>query len=458
MSRYWCISFLLLASTGPLLPVHAESLSEAVRTTLTSNPAARAADANVKATALELLQLKEEYLPRINLFGEVGPEYYDDADLFPTEDPHTRLAREVGIAAELTLFDGYGRANRVYRNSSRLDGAIFRLLDASETLALSAVQAYVDVVRHGQLLRVADETVARHQEIKRQVDERVEGGRQPVSASFEVEERLMAARLARLEVRKALADAHARYRAVVGQAPGLLQPVPDVGGLPRSLEELNARAVGASYRVRFADTVIRERTYTTGAVKADQLPRVTLRGGARYGMDRYGNDGDESDVFVGVRVDWDFYTGGRKARSGALSQRVQEAVAERQEAVLEVQELAAQAWNAYQIGVEQAILLDVRRKSAENVVVQYREEFRAGTRTLLDLLDAERTLFNIRFEEVSARASIDFNEYRLLAVQSRLAAHFGVEPADMAFDPTFEQRALTTRPAAIFNTEIRALE
>lgn len=438
----------------------AQSLSEAVRAALTSNPSARAADADVKASAQELLQLQEDYLPRVTLYGEAGGSYYDDPErLTVDENQDTLVAREVGVEARVTLFDGYARANRVYRNSARLDGAIFRLLDASETLALSAVQAYIDVHRHLQLLGVADANVARHVAIKRQVDELVDGGRLPSSAAFEVDERLLAARLARVEVEQALADARARYKSVVGREPGSALSVPDPGGLPASLETLTARAVGRSYRVRHADTVIRERTYEKGIVEADKLPEVSLRAGARYGVDRFGTEGEESDAFVGVRVDWELYAGGRKARSGALTERARQAMAERDESVRDVQEFAATAWNAYQSGIQRVILIEMRRKSAENVVLQYREEFRAGTRTLLDVLDAERTLFNVRFEEVSARAGLDFNEYRLLAAESRLAEHFGVRLSNAALDPNFETRARTQGPGkAIFNTEIKALE
>ena len=441
------------------LAAPAQTLQEAVRTALTSNPAAQAADADVRATALELLQLEAEYLPTVSVFGEAGASYYDDPDeIVADQSDEALFAREVGVRARLTLFDGYARANRVFRDSARLDGAIFRLYDASETLALSAVQAYIDVVRHIRLLQVSDQNVARHVAIERQVDELVDGGRLPASAGFEIDERLMAARLARLEVQNALADARARYEAVIGAQPGTAMSVPDPAGLPNSRETLVARAVDRSFRVRLADTQIRQRSYEKAVREADQLPEVSLEAGARYGVDQFGTEGEESDAFVGLRVDWELYAGGRKARSGALTARAREAQAERDEVVREVQEFATRTWNAYQTGIERVLLLEMRRRAADNVVAQYREEFRAGTRTLLDVLDAERTFFNVRFEEVSARASLDFNEYRLLAAESRLAAHFGVAPAEVALDPSFERRARANPRAVIFNTDIQALE
>ena len=82
-----------------------------------------------------------------------------------------------------------------------------------------------------------------------------------------------------------------------------------------------------------------------------------------------------------------------------------------------------------------------------------------GQRSLLDVLDAERTYFNIRFERVSAQSSYTFSQYRLLASQGMLAKHFKLSHANVALAPDFKERATRAkRPAAIFNTEIRALE
>ncbi|WP_129590210.1 TolC family protein [Roseovarius nitratireducens] len=107
---------------GLALPATAESLREAVRAAVTTNPTGRAANADVKASALELLQLHGEYQPRLLLRGEAGAEQYDDLDrLGPVDNRDTKFNREIGLTAELKLFDGYRRANLVYRNASRLD-------------------------------------------------------------------------------------------------------------------------------------------------------------------------------------------------------------------------------------------------------------------------------------------------------------------------------------------------
>jgi adhesin transport system outer membrane protein len=445
---------------GLALPATAESLREAVRAAVTTNPTGRAANADVKASALELLQLRGEYQPRLLLHGEAGAEQYDDLDrLGPVDNRDTKFNREIGLTAELTVFDGYRRANLVYRNASRLDEAIFGLLDASETMALNAVEAYIDVVRHARLLDVATRNIARHQEIARQVDDLVDGDKLPVSARFEVQERLLAAQLSRLDVERAVADARARYRAVIGHDPRGTQPVPAVANLPMTKSEMVLRSLRNSFRLMESGQNIAQARFQNGITTADEKPQVTLQAGVRTGRNIAGTSGSESDAFVGVRLDWELFAGGRDARRRALQQRTLQAEAERQKVVREVREMAERSWNAYHTSIERTVLLDRRVSAARNTSEQYRDQFRAGTRSLLDVLDAERTFFNVAFENVSAEAGFTFNQYRMLASQSRLAMHFGVEPADVPLEPDFTARAQNApRAAAIFKTEIRSLK
>ena len=91
------------------------------------------------------------------------------------------------------------------------------------------------------------------------------------------------------------------------------------------------------------------------------------------------------------------------------------------------------------------------------LVEVYGDEFLAAKRTLLDLLQVERARFNVEFESVGAQAALAFSTYRTLATRSKLAAHFGLQKADLALDPSFLSRA-TASPTAIFDTTIEPLE
>ncbi|MEP6445567.1 MAG: TolC family protein, partial [Hyphomicrobiales bacterium] len=112
----------------------AESMKNAVKTALTTNPSSKASLSDVRAIGDELSGLRSEYLPSVDLFGELGGQVVENDNVLSVSDSgRLNATRQIGVSTELTLFDGFRRANLVYRNAARLDGSIYRLLANSET-------------------------------------------------------------------------------------------------------------------------------------------------------------------------------------------------------------------------------------------------------------------------------------------------------------------------------------
>ena len=436
----------------------AESLSQAVRAAVTTNPAGQAADADVRATLFEMLELRGAYQPEVTVFGELGGQIVDNpASLSAAENNRFKETGQIGLAVEYTLFDGHRRENLVYRNATRLDASILRQMDASETLALNAVEAYIDVIRLRGLSQLAADNIARHEDIGRQVRDLVNGGRLPRSDGFLVDDRIAAARDAKIGIEQSLANAKARYVRVMGHAPSGAMHVPGIKSIPKDLRAFQGTAVRNSYRVRIADKVATEARYDASIKDADRKPRVTLNAGVTHGVNRDGNDGNRSDAFVGVRMNWTLYNGRRPAQTAGSKERIRQAEMERRVAADEVRELAARTWNAYVKNAERSRLLDSQLRANTMIVRQYRDELSAAKRSLIDLLEAERTVFNVKFQKASSDAALTFSRYRILAAQSRLAAHFGLAQSNVIFAPNYEEQARKSPRAAVFNTVVEPL-
>lgn len=450
-----CIAGLSLLSSTL---ASAESLREVVRAAVTTNPSVHAVSDEARASAYDLLKLQSEFQPLVTLYGEAGAQRVDDpASLSPADNDETKFAREVGLNAELVLFDGARRANLVYANAARVDGSIFRLLDASETMALNATEVYIDVYRHLLLLDAARRNLARHRETGRRVFELVEGGKLPLSDRLQAEDRIRASQLLVIDIERRLRDADVRFERIVGRKRqgGISVPMPKVH--VASLGQLLDSAVANSHRVRIASLAIDQAEYERAAGEADRKPRITLNAGVRHGVDIDGVSGSETDTFVGLRMNWVLHKGGRNARNRSMIERRNKAISERHVAIREVRELAERTWNAHQANLDRARVLDVQLAVNRRLVEQFQTEFEAGARTLLDLLEAERATFEVEFEKISADASLAFSRYRLLAAQSRLAHHFGVENANAVLIPDFQDRARSDT-TSIFRTSIPELD
>jgi adhesin transport system outer membrane protein len=451
------VSLAALLVAGLATSASGESLREAVRFAVTTNPSVKATEAEMRGSAFELLQLSREYLPTVTLNAETGRQRVDDpANLDPEDNFDWKSRDQFGVRAEIVLFDGFRRSNLVYANSARVDGSIFRLLDASETMALNATEAYIDVYRHRVLREVAQRNVEKHEEIGQRVRDLVAGGRLPYSDELTIDDRIRSARLAQLDVDRALRDANARYERVVGRAPGPGMSVKRAPS-PQSLQSLTQQAVSNSYRVQFARTQIDQSRFQAEAVLSDRLPRLSLNAGVTRDINRNGVSGTRTDEYFGLGLNWTLYQGGRVAERNALAEMTSRAMAEQAIAVREVTELAARTWNTYQTNLERTRQLEEQLRINRLIVEVYADEFEAAKRSLLDLLEVERARFNVEFETVGAQAGLAFSTYRALAAASRLASHFGLAKSDLALEPVFQDRAQQD-PLAVFDVTIEPLE
>lgn len=449
--------FVVSGALGFAKSAAAEPLRDAVRHAVTTNPLVQARSANMKASAYELLKLRGEYMPQVEIFGDIGRERVDDpSSLTALENDVNKTRNQIGVRASYVLFDGFRRANLVYANAARVDASIFSLLDASETMALNAVEAYVDVYRHQALLEVARRNIRKHISIGQQVRDLVEAGRLPFSDELTIDDRIAAARLVELDVKRSLRDAHARYVRVIGRAPSGNMALTRVT-LPKSEAALREAALKNSFRLKGAQAQLDQTTYQEGISQSDRYPRLTLGVGASRSENRNGNFNDRDDQFAGITMNWTIFKGGREDERRAFAQRSYEAAFRRDAAARDVIDLVSRSWTSLQTNAERQRRLTQQLGVNRTLVDVYGEEFDAAKRTLLDLLEVERSRFNVEFEKVSADASLAFSQYRVLAAQSRLATHFGLKPADIALEPSFQRRALAA-PTSVFNSVIEPLE
>jgi outer membrane protein, adhesin transport system len=438
---------------------NAMPIDEAVRLAVNNHPTGQAQRASQRAAVYDLSESRGALLPQIRLYGDAGKERVENpASLTPEDNGAWHFTREIGVAADLVIFDGFERANAVYRNAARADAAIYRLLATSETLALNAVEAYVDVVRHRQLLEIARRNIARHREILEQISAMVAGGNAPESDRFQIEERVFAAEAVAIDIEKAYQEAEAKFRKIVGVVPTGAMAVVMPSGIPVSSDQLISQAIVNNYEILAAEKVIRESEYRIEENRSAYLPKVFLEGRASAGEDRAGSSGYENDLYVGLRLSWQVYDGGSDFyRTQSSYERRNEAEFRRDAKVRDVRELAERAWIAYVNGRERNAKLLAQVDSNRRVVSNYLEEFQLAKRTLLDVLDAERALFNSQFQQISVAAAYRYAGYRILAAASRLASYFGIEAQDLAPVPVIEERTISD-PLGIFNVTIEPLE
>ncbi|MCB1508703.1 MAG: TolC family outer membrane protein [Hyphomicrobiaceae bacterium] len=415
----------------------AMSLSEAVRQAVATSPEMAEARAEREAIRGELDAARALYRPTLDVEAFVGPNYVDRPNsLRATDNGETRLSRQVGVTASWTLFDGYFRANEMFRQATRIEGAGYRVLEAGERVALDTIEAYVDVLRHRRVLAAADVNIAHHRMILGRAQNQYEGG---AATRGEVEiagERLASAEALRAEVLRALGEVEASFVRLVGAEPQALGAAPLPRGLPGSLSAALSAARAGHPTLFAATTDITALEAETEQTTSGLFPTLSLQGRGVYGFDTDGTPGPSSQLSGNVVLNWRLYDGGlRQARRHEAEERRSAAEIRRERYVRDIEQAVRRAWS--DMGSNDVRLAALRRRltQAERVVAAYEEEYEAGLRSLLDILDAQNARFNAEFEVASAEAIAVFARYQVIGATGALLDQFAIaserpEPGD----------------------------
>src|SRR6266702_8478267 len=235
------------------------SINDALREAAKSHPGVGEAAANRRATESELRQTQSTLLPQVRLDASWGREKFDQSasivsgSALPIPASGTGVWRDgsqESVVVRQLLFDGFASIHDIWRQSARVNAAAFRVRERTELIALDAAEAYVDVVRYLRLAGLADQNVATHEKIFSNVNSRFAGGRAGEGDLEQARERVENAKAQRVEFRRSLEDARAKYRKLVGLEPFNLRFPGPLGGMPGSKDEALAVAV------RFNPTIL----------------------------------------------------------------------------------------------------------------------------------------------------------------------------------------------------------
>ena len=153
------------------------TLSEAVSQTIQTNPDILI-DANRKLSVDEAVkQAKAGYYPKVDLNLGIGREWSENLITHSLPGGDASLTRrESGLTLSQLLYDGSATSSEVERQKSRLSSASRKVMGTSEQIGLKAIEAYLDVLRREELLKLAQANLAVHDKTFRQIKIRSEGG------------------------------------------------------------------------------------------------------------------------------------------------------------------------------------------------------------------------------------------------------------------------------------------
>lgn len=438
-------------------PAWAETLQEAIALAYRTNPSLLAQRANQRALDESIVQARAGLRPTLDVTvsGDYSRDYSDTA-LDPDSD-----GASASIGLSQTLWSGGRIGHGITAAEAEILAGRENLREIEQSVLAAVIQAYADVIRDMEVLRIRQANLA---VLQRQLEES--------SARFEVGEITRTdvaqseARLAQSEADLANAQAQlstsrAVYAAVVGQAPGDLAPMPVLPGVPADFDSALDVALADNPAIRAAAYTLAAAEANVAAARAEYMPSVRATasyGGSSRDFDRFGDIADNTRLTAGATLSIPLFTGGLNAsRVAAALERANAAQinveGERRNALQDVSSAYAQAISArasLQAGEEAVRAASV---AAEGV----RQEAQVGLRTTLDVLNQELELRNAEVTLASARRNEYVAQANLLAAMGRLEGP-DLDPTLERYDPAANYERVRDRGALPWDGVLETLD
>ena len=415
----------LLAASATTASAQRLDLAGAYRLAAENDPEFRAAQA-ARDSALESVAIAHGGLrPNVSLGGSASFER-DDID-GPSSGTDTFPRLSLSLEASQAIYRP-DRTIRLGQARTRQEKAEIDYSVRTQELIDRVVERYFGVLEASDDYRFAQTNREAIDQQLRQAQQRFEVGLIAVTDVEEAKARFDLASAREIGAKNALDNAREAMREVIGEYPDELAPlgneipllVPD----PADIDEWTGTALARNLTVKsasFAVAIAKEAIRLAGT---GQAPALDFFGRAEF-QDSNRNPGGQERVAtsLGVRLSWPLHTGGR------VPAQTRQARADHREA-MHIQERARRnavrlTRQAY-LGVESAIArveaLSQAVVSSQSALDAVDAGFQVGTRTSVDVLDAQRDLFQAQNDLAAARYDYIRNVLRLRLAAGTLVA------------------------------------
>lgn len=424
LMRYGFVA-VLLGSACFWGPANGENLTEALAAAYANNPTIEAQRAALRAQDETVSQAKGGYRPSLEATGSIARSNTQQTSTFagvPTVRDDNLTAKVGSVALVQPVFRGFRTVNEVRQARNEVYAGRAQLTAAEQQVLLAAATAFMDVIRDEAILELNRNNV---QVLTRQLEasqDRFRVGEITRTDVAQSEARLARAVSDRTRAEAALTVSRAAYNRVVGRMPGSLDypelaPVPETEAAALEVALADAPALNAArYNDKAAD-------YAVSAAKGGFLPELNLRAEYRREWDTsvFVDEVERKQIMAELRIP--IYQAGvqssavRQARQINSQRRLQVIEAERQ-----VTEGLRNAWEGLREARSRIASDESQVRANEIALDGVRQEAAVGSRTTLDVLDAEQELLDARVSLTGAEHDVAVATFELLAAMGRLTA------------------------------------
>jgi outer membrane protein len=414
-----------------------ETLEQAWVQAYQSNPSLEAQRASLRAVDEQVSQALSNWRPSIDATASAGRTYQYTPELAPFENSNfAGTERSYGAQLKQPLFRGFRTVAETEAAQKQVLAGRAKLESAEQQLFLDTASAYVGVLRDEAALDLERNHETVLEDKLKETRVRSEVGELTGTDVRQAESRLARARVTRFQAESSLTQDRASFTRLVGKAPERLQAPILTLDSSRTLVDIFHGAEMQNPDVVSAQFAVEEAKAEIKLNEGSLLPEVDLVGNTTRG---YAQDitlpgrEDSSQILVQLTVPL-YRSGTDYSKTRAAEQTESQRRDELDEARHKAHESADNAWQAL-MTAQAALDADKTEVDAAGQALEgVKEESKIGTRTTLDVLNAEQELLDVRIDEVKSQHDRDLAVLQIKAATGQLTADKLKLPVE-AYDP-----------------------
>ncbi|SJN57012.1 Outer membrane efflux protein BepC precursor [Vibrio ruber DSM 16370] len=404
--------FFIVLMNGHVL---AQSLEQAVSTTLATNPELESSFNQYQSKLQNSRASQGAYLPKVDLDAGIGYEGIEPAAANAKED--TDLTRkEVTISLTQLIWDGSSTINDMGRTTAEAEASRYQLLADAADKALEVTKLYLDAEQASDVLVLSEANLKIHKKIYRDIKRRTESGLGSTADVTQVEARVAKAEANLLAAQNNLFETHSKFKESVGEEPvDLIFPQADQTQIPHTFQDAKALAFQSHPILKVTQQNIAAARYQYKQNQSPYYPSISLQANHSLRNDAAGYLGSSSETTAMIRMHYNLYNGGSDlANEKSAAYALNKAKDLREKSYREVLGGLELSWQALDFSSQRRTFLADLVDSVSKTVIAYEKQYQIGQRTLLDLLNSENELFEARKDYLDAKYTEVYAQYRVM--------------------------------------------
>lgn len=418
----------------------AQTMEEALALTYRTNPQLSADRARVRALDEGVPRALSNWRPTVTVSAQAGRA----RDRLRTENSvGTTVANDQLRSPEvatLSIQQPLYRGGRTLAETSRAENLVLQgraqLQSTEQSVLLDAATAYTNLLQDQAVL---DLNTNNEQVLQRQLDaarDRFQVGEITRTDVSQAEARLSRSRADRIQAEGNLTSSRANYLRIVGEPPARLSPARVPAVLPANESEALSAASAENPAVvaaRYAERAARD---DVDLVAGELLPTVSLQGtlSRQHETQTAGFERDVAEVSAVLSVPL-YQAGSVDARVREAKQTASQRKILVEDTLRRAKEDATRTWEALTTARARIQAFQAQIRANEIALEGVEQEARVGSRTVLDVLDAEQELLDAKVNLVRAQRDEIVSGFQLAAATGRLTAQNLKLPVEV-YDPT----------------------